>query len=889
MRQRARLILEYLSASLLIALLLTAITGVVVVKFYGEQLQAFVMEQVNQRLDSKVEIGDATVKVFHRFPHTSMVLTDVTVWSSHNFRSRDFQGEGADTLLTAEKVSISFNPFSLIRKKYNIRQFEISRGTLHMYTDSRGEGNYRIVSRVEKARKQEQQLNLSQLRVTDFRVILDNRAKLLKASGTLRQLDLDGKFARGKTRIRSTLEGYLEETSNKGILYASERDVGVRLHMDVNDSLYTIETGHLQIDRILADVDGQFRVLRGKGVDLDVYATARDLEIHEVLDLLPRKLSNPLQEIRGNGILQLYTRIQGMVSSTLTPRIEADFQTSDANLSWDRLPFAVRSLNLNGTYTNGGKFSPLTTTLLIESMSAVVGADQLSGQGRIHNFLDPDFSFELKGALHPDQWIRWYGAIPLHGASGIINSDIRVSGAYDRNQAKGQRFTSFDLSGGISLEDVMVRFTREGIPFSGVNGSLRIQNDYWEPSFTGHYGSSDFSIQGTGLNVLSFLIGKNDELVASATFHSELLDLQEIIDELPVRNNHRSARRLFPDRLHLNLLFEVNDFRKGRLSARQVKGNATYDSPVLIVDSLFMRAMEGELSGNFRIAGQPDGNIHSSVSASLHEVDISQLFYAFNNFGQSQITHEHLKGTITGTSAFSAEFDTTFRIRPATILSENEIVINQGELNGFSPLLALSRFVEVEDLENIQFERLENTILLMNSQVIIPVMDIQSNALDLTASGTHGFNNHYDYRVQLRLSELLYSKSRGSAGGEFEIAEDDTDTRTLFLKIYNEGSGAEVVVDREKTAQKIRNDLRREKDEIKHLLNRELGLFRKEGEAENRAPDGKEPGAFRFEFNPVPDTLDTPVPQPENRKWWQRKTKKDTAQNKPAVEFVIDE
>ena len=57
------------------------------------------------------------------------------MWSSHNFNTRDFDGTGADTLLTAETVSISFNMFGLIRKKYNIRQLEINNGVLHLFTD----------------------------------------------------------------------------------------------------------------------------------------------------------------------------------------------------------------------------------------------------------------------------------------------------------------------------------------------------------------------------------------------------------------------------------------------------------------------------------------------------------------------------------------------------------------------------------------------------------------------------------------------------------------------------------------------------------------------------------------------------------------------------------
>ncbi len=95
-----------------------------------------------------------------------------------------------------------------------------------------------------------------------------------------------------------------------------------------------------------------------------------------------------------------------MVSSTLTPSIEADFQTSNANLFWDRVPFSLKNLNLSGSYSNGGQFNPVTTRLSIETISAVIGKDHFSGKGQIYNFLDPDFSFELKGDLHPKTMAR---------------------------------------------------------------------------------------------------------------------------------------------------------------------------------------------------------------------------------------------------------------------------------------------------------------------------------------------------------------------------------------------------------------------------------------------------------------------------------------------------
>lgn len=889
MKRKLRILLEYLSAFVLIFLLLLAIVSVVVVKFYGDDLKLYAMEVVNDRLDSKVDVEEIDVRVFQKFPFASLRLEGVTVWSSHNFDAFTFKGPGADTLLAAKTVNISFNLLGLIRKNYNIRQLEIKDGMLHLYTDHKGEVNFKLSSRDAREKKGDQLINLSHLKIVNFQFILDNQAKQLLSAGDLEQLELNGHFSKRNTQLRGSLTGWLGEISNKGILYASDREVEARLNLDVQDSLYTIKSGQIQLDRIVADMDGRFLVHQGQGVEMNLSAAARNLEIHEVLDLLPSETSEPLQGIRGNGILQLSTRITGMVSSTLTPQIEADFQTSNAHLSWDKLPFTVKSLNLSASYSNGGEFNPVSTSLVVESLSAVIGSDHLIASGRIHNFFDPDFSFTLKGDIHPEQWLSWYESIPLHSATGTIVSDVSVTGTYDRLKPKGEKFLSFDFSGAMALEEVMILTRKKGLPFDHLNGTIYIDNDFWEPSLSGTFGSSDFKLSGSGLNLISFLMREDEHLVASASLRTNYLDLQEILDNFPRTDPDQKPTIRFPEQLDLKLDFVINEFSKDRFQARHVRGIATYEAPFLHVDSLTMQTTEGTLRGDYRMAQDARGDIHMNVDAHLSKLDITQLFYSFHNFGQNQISHEHIKGTISGNSLFSADFDSTFSIRKESILSENNITISDGELNSFSPIMALSRFIEVEELQNLQFETLENNILIKESQVIIPAMDIQTNALNLSASGTHRFNNHYDYRLKLKLSDLLYSKSRRSRSSEFNVAADDSDTRTLFLKVSNDASGTHVEMDREQTAQKIRNDLKEEKNELKLILNEELGLYKNDEAVIEREKEIKEEdGGFRFEFNEEPDTLKTEEKK-EKRRWRRKEVKKDSTQNKPALKFVIDE
>jgi hypothetical protein len=621
MKRKLRILLEYLSAFVLIVLLLLAIASVVVVKFYGDDLKQYVMTLINENLDSSIDVKEIDVKVFQKFPNASLRLEGVTIWSSHNFDAYNFPGPGPDTLLAANTVNVSFNLLGLIRKKYNIRQLEIKDGILHLYTDRQGEVNFKLSSGDGKKRKSDQLINLSQLKIVNFHFILNNQAKQLISAGDLESLDLNGRFSKRSTQLKGSLSGWLGEISNKGILYASDRDVEASLNLDVQDSLYTIKSGQIQLDRIVADMDGRFLVHPGQGVDMNLSAAARDLEIHEVLDLLPSEISKPLQGIRGNGILQLDTRITGMVSSTLTPQIEADFQTSNANLSWDRLPFSVKSLNLNGTYSNGGEFNPVTTSLIIQSLTAVIGSDHLTASGRINNFYEPDFSFKLKGDIHPEQWLDWYESIPLYSAKGTIISDVSVTGTYDRLKPKGEKFMSFDFSGGMALEDVTIVSRKKGLPFKNLNGTVHIDNDFWEPSLSGSFGNSDFDIAGSGLNLLSYLMKGDETLVASATLRTNRLDLQEILDNFPRDHSEHKPSVLFPKQIKLKLDFVINEFYKDKFEARNVRGIAIYDAPFFHSDSLTMQTMEGKLSGDYGMAQDAAGTIFMNVNAKLNKLD----------------------------------------------------------------------------------------------------------------------------------------------------------------------------------------------------------------------------------------------------------------------------
>ena len=69
--------------------------------------------------------------------------------------------------------------FSLVTKKFKVRKLEIKKGELHLYTDLDGNGNYLMLKREKKKRKNDPLVNLTQLRIEDFKIILNNQVKQL--------------------------------------------------------------------------------------------------------------------------------------------------------------------------------------------------------------------------------------------------------------------------------------------------------------------------------------------------------------------------------------------------------------------------------------------------------------------------------------------------------------------------------------------------------------------------------------------------------------------------------------------------------------------------------------------------------------------------------------
>ena len=118
---------------------------------------------------------------------------------------------------------------------------------------------------------------------------------------------------------------------------------------------------------------------------------------------------------------------------------------------------------------------------------------------------------------------------------------------------------------------------------------------------------------------------------------------------------------------------------------------------VLKVNKIKLNSMSGEITGEMRFLNQPSSDKLRMIStAKLNQINVRQLFYAFENFGQTTMRHKHLRGKTSSEIYIRSEWDLFLNPITDQLYAFMDIQINDGELIDFEPMLLMSDYISVE-------------------------------------------------------------------------------------------------------------------------------------------------------------------------------------------------
>ena len=205
----------------------------------------------------------------------------------------------------------------------------------------------------------------------------------------------------------------------------------------------------------------------------------------------------------------------------------------------------------------------------------------------------------------------------------------------------------------------------------------------------------------------------------------------------------------------------------------------------------------------------------------IDKVDIPVLFKECDNFGQTTLTDKNIKGLVTADLQIETIWNNYTDIDMDKIDGNLTCHIQHGELNDFGPVKSLAAFVKISELNHIVFSDLSNKLVIKNKVITIPMMEVQSSALNLMMAGTHTFDNIMDYQIKVNLRKLLAAKfGRKENDGEY-IEENPYEGVNLYLTITGSVDHPVVKYDKKSVKKKLKNDLADQKKELEGLFGKD--------------------------------------------------------------------
>ncbi len=805
--------LKYLLYSIVAFLLLAA--GLIVYLLANKnQIKRYALDQLNAQLDAKITINDIDITLFKQFPKVSLDM--------HLVRITD-PNQPKQYLLQAEHVYIGFNIYDILRKQYNIKLIAIDSAQLNLYTDLAGKSNFNILKQdTTTTSSQSFLLSLKEVKLNQVNLVYLNRANKQHHDLRLQNIILSGDFSSIGESINCKGLVYARKIKADRFQFAKNKLLTLDIALAINNQTetYTFTRGFIDVDMLQLNLEGSI-VNKPKATLFDVKVGARKLDIQSMLSLLPGSVSLP-SDLESEGELYFNGLIKGEVSEKKSPQISFTFGVKNGKLQkGDGL--SLNNISFSGEFSNGPKQNAQQSFVKLNDLKFTLNKDDVMGSLTITDFTNPRLTTNLKGSLNASDLVAFIKSNQIKQAHGNVKFDVNFDGLLAN--VSTANWLQNKANGSVDVNLTNLVFGENGNKIDVFNALFTVNGrDIDINKLETKINQSDVKITGALKNLIPYLLIKNEKLNAQITYQSNQLDINNFAVFSSPSKDTLQAGFALPDNITIEANVSANKLMYNLFTAQDVKAKLFWREKIISVEDFSAQTMEGSIQLDGQIENAPDGRFLITASSNLKGINITRLFKECNDFGQKEITQKHLKGKLSGEVNFVGVWSNNFTCDLNKLYVLSKIKVNNGELVNYEPLNALGKYIDVNELRNLKFADLDNTIEIKNKTIFIPQFDIKNNALNITLSGSHTFGNVVDYKMKIKLNELLKNK-RKKSNNEFN-EEEATADRGVNLYMSMKGPIDKVTISYDKvgTKQKITQELKQEKQNIKELLKKELGL-----------------------------------------------------------------
>lgn len=805
-----------------ILVLLFAGTFAALFVYFQKNIQPLLIAEINQTLAVKVGVDDISITGVKDFPKIGIQLSGVTVDESTPYYK--------DRLITAEELSLYVDIFRLYQGEYVIDAVSLKNGKIQV-ADLMNTTNYEIIKPSNENESNNLSFEINHLRLINCALEYTHIPSETVLNGWVNSSDIRLNYINNLTQLDIRGEWNKLHLTVEEEHYIREQDImlDTRFSIDNLNQQIEIGTSKLNVNTIAMTVGGRIDYSDHNYVDITFQHNSADAR--ELIKTLPESFQNSLQRIDLQGNLSLKGHVSGSSQSGKSIALQLDYALTEGKLMVQESNIGVQDMSANGSLTLPNLDNMKTAGFTCKIKSASNGKNQIGGDLSVHNFTKPVVQWNGQAILEPMFVYPFVEESPFVPSAGSIIMEGNLSFGYnlDRDQVVPQ---SFNYTGKISLNDIKGTLADPKLDIQELSAELVADdNQLFIKNTTLDYNQTHLELTGNLSDLHAIFDGQfKSKLIGDLTIRN--LNINELLpsDTTPVNATH-SQPYLSPIPFQLQTIISpclINDFK-----AQSITGLLQSNQKQIELNQFQINALEGNAVGKVSI--QPWGEDYLlDINSTLESVSIEELFKQFNNFYQTEITDKNLSGMLSGTIISKVILDSNFEPILPKIYVKSDIEVQNGALVGYEPLSELSSFVRVEDLENVTFNTLRNSIEIFDETIFIPKMRIENNALNLSIEGTHTFNNEVYYAMELSVAELLATKANWIAKkAEKRIERNKNGGLTAYIIMEGTPDNLTIKYDRSSVKENIKQEFKDEKKKFIQALKGQDSSYLNSAESKN--------------------------------------------------------
>ncbi|MEY1638524.1 AsmA family protein [Tenuifilum osseticum] len=417
----------------------------------------------------------------------------------------------------------------------------------------------------------------------------------------------------------------------------------------------------------------------------------------------------------------------------------------------------------------------------VDTLHIAMGNSSFSSKMKFKNLKSPVFKAEGRLYVDLDEVQQFIPDTLVSLVTGKIDFGFSTSGTINPDSIDKQimpilfensMFAAQINDFGFSLpNDSLIGIDRLSLTLSMANDTIRISN------LLGNYKDLEFKSDSTSIwNVYKAFLKeeKDKKLIVNTSLWANKIDYDMFLPFMEEDSTNLSQNDSIPTisdsipsdtsssympQYIVRGIAKVDRIKYGKVILDNLSTKFRIDDSLYVLDELRMNAFGGSLVTSLVYDTRKYPLEIIEFKNESNRVNIKQLLEQNDDFEQDYITHKNIDGIVTGTVFGRIVMQDTNLLYDKMNLLGNFKLENGGIYN-FEPAMELSKFTNLNELNNIVFNTLETSVFIYNNQIYFPKTNIVSTAMDMSVYGMQSFADDYEYHFVVYPGDVMLGKSK---------------------------------------------------------------------------------------------------------------------------------